>query len=338
MCAIVKALVPACIVLVLVPTLRGAEIRFRQQAQCGDQVVRLGDVAEIISVDRREREALRAIELGPASLTRQTLYAREVQDRLAAQGVKLVNHEFSGAAAILLSPIADARSTAERQPISKSAANLARTAAADAITAYLKGAADADEDWTVEIDLTAEQLRLISGQRAKLSASGGRAPWNGPQTFTLTMPRSGGGLSFTVAAEVRSAPRVVVAVNAIARGERIRAGDVTMDRVKSSSPQRITFESLDEVVGKEAARTIAVGQTLDNQSVRSPLLVKRGDVVDVFARAGGVQVSTKARAREEGSHGDLINVDLLSDRRPLIARVCGIQEVEILAAAPTVSQ
>jgi flagella basal body P-ring formation protein FlgA len=319
-------------------TMQGAEIRFRQQAQCSGQVVRLGDVADIISVDRREREALREIELGPSSLTRQTLYAREVQESLAAQGVKLVQHEFSGAAAILLSPNADARAAADRQPISKSAANLARTSAADAILAHLKSAADADEDWTVEVDLTAEQLRLIAGERARLSASGGRAPWTGAQSFTVTLPRAQGAQSFTVAADVKPAPRAVVAINAIARGERIRAGDVALERIKAGSPQRITFQSLEEVIGKEAARTIAAGQTLDNQSVRSPLLIKRGDVVDVFARAGGVQVSTKARAREEGSHGDLINVELLSDRRPLIARVCGIQEVEILAAAPTVSE
>jgi flagella basal body P-ring formation protein FlgA len=324
--------------LAYVTTAQAAEIRFRQQAQCGNQVVRLGDVADIISVDRREREALREIELGPASLTRQTLSAREVQGRLAANGVKLAHHEFTGASAILLSPNADARAVAERQPISKSAANLARTAAAEAIIAHLKTTADADEEWTVGVDLTAEQLRLISSERARPSASGGRAPWTGQQGFTLTMPKANGGISFTVAADVKRAPRAAVAVNAIARGERIRAGDVALELVKPGSPQRITFQSLEEVLGKEAARTIPAGQTLDNQCVRSPLLVKRGDVVDVFARAGGVQVSTKARAREEGSHGDLINVELLSDRRPLIARVCGIQEVEILAAAPTVSE
>jgi flagella basal body P-ring formation protein FlgA len=318
--------------------LDAAEIRFRSQAQCDGRVVRLGDVADIISVDRREREALKEIELGPASLTRQTLYAREVQDRLVEHGVKLVHHEFSGAGAIQLSPHSAARATAERQPISKSAVNLARTAAADAIVAHLKSVADAEEDWTVEVDLTTDQLRLISGERARPSASGGREPWIGQQRFTLTMPRDNGGQSFTIAADVKRAPRAVVAINAIARGERIRAGDVALETVSPGSPQRITFESLDEVIGKEAARTIAAGQTLDNQHVRSPLLVKRGDVVDVFARSGGVQVSTKARAREEGSHGDLINVELLNDRRPLIARVCGIQEVEILAAAPTVSE
>lgn len=315
-----------------------AEIRFRSQSHCDGRVIRLGDVADIISVDRREREALKEIELGPAGLARQTVYAREVQDRLVEQGIKLVQHEFSGAAAIQLSPNAEARATAERQPISKSAANLARTAAAEAIIAHLKNAADAEEHWAVEVDLTAEQLRLVSSERARLSASGGRDPWVGPQSFTLAMPRANGGQSFTVAADVKRAPRAVVAINAIARGERIRPGDVALEPVKPGSPQRITFESLDEVIGKEAARTIAAGQTLDNQLVRSPLLVKRGDVVDVFARAGGVQVSTKARAREEGSHGDLINVELLKDRRPLIARVCGIQEVEILAAAPSVSE
>ena len=34
-----------------------AEIRFRSQAHCDGRVIRLGDVADVISVDRREREA-----------------------------------------------------------------------------------------------------------------------------------------------------------------------------------------------------------------------------------------------------------------------------------------
>jgi flagella basal body P-ring formation protein FlgA len=317
-------------------TLNAAEIRFRPRAKCAGDVWRLGDVADVISVDRREREALAAIELGPAGPARQTLRAREVQDRLAAHGLNLVNHEFSGSAAILLEPKDSSLSADGQRPISKSALNLARAEVVDAIVAHLKRTVDADEEWTVDVELTAEQLRAMGGQRGRATASGGRAPWTGAQTFTLTTQAANGEFALAVAADVRRAPRVVVAVNPILRGERIRAGDVELERVKAGSPQRMTFSTLDDVVGKEAARNIPAGQPLDNQYVRSPLLVRRGDVVDLFARAGGVQVSTKARAREEGSHGDLINVELLADRRPLLARICGVQEVEILAAAPSV--
>ena len=87
---------------------------------------------------------------------------------------------------------------------------------------------------------------------------------------------------------------------------------------KPGSPQRMTFATVDDVAGRRRPATSPPGRRSTRNHVRSPLLVKRGDVVDVFARAGGVQVRTKARARDEGGHGDLVNIELLNDRRALI--------------------
>jgi flagellar basal body P-ring formation protein FlgA len=313
-----------------------AEIRFRAQARCEGAVVRLGDVADIISADKREREALQAIELGPAGPSVLALSAREVQDRLAAQGVKLVNHEISGASAISVVPNTDQRARIEKRPLSKSAINLAKTAVAEAIATYLHRIADGDEEWIVEADITSEDARTIGADCHQLNVSGGRPPWTGTQRFTVNVVNGNTRAPVTIAAEVKRSPRAVVTVNAIARGERIRREDVQLERVKAGSAQQFAFQSIDQVVGKEAARNIAAGQALDNQYIRAPILVRRGDVVDLYARSGGVRVSTKARARDAGSHGDLIDVELLTDRRHLLARVCGIQEVEILAAAPSV--
>jgi flagella basal body P-ring formation protein FlgA len=178
----------------------------------------------------------------------------------------------------------------------------------------------------------------MSTDRRAIAVSGGQAPWTGAQQFKLTLPGASRGASFTVSAEVRRSPRVVAAVNPISRGERIRAEDVELVRTKPGSPQRMTFQSIEQVAGKEATRNVAAGQVLDEQYIRAPLLVRRGDVVDLFARAGGVQVRTKARARDEGGHGDLVNIEMLNDRRALVARVCGIQEVEVLAASASVEQ
>ena len=60
-------------------------------------------------------------------------------------------------------------------------------------------------------------------------------------------------------------------------------------------------------------------------------------MVTVFARASGIQVRTTARAREEGSRGDLIMVESLTDRSRYFARVTGIQEVDVYAR-PTSAQ
>ena len=311
-----------------------AEIRFRTQARPDGNVVRLGDVAEIITVDKRERESLQAVEIGPGGPIRQTISAREVQDRLAALGVKRIDHQFAGAAVITVLPAADQRAQSSQRALSKSAVNLASKAVADAIAAHLKNTADQEEEWAVEVVLTAEQARAVSAHGRRIAATGGGAPWTGEQTFRVSVPRHAGGELFTIEALVKRAPRAVVAVHPIERGETIRAEDIELARVQSGSNQRTAYQTLEDAIGKQATRNIVVGQVLDDQYVRSPLMVNRGDVVDLFARSGGVQVRTRARAKEEGSHGSLIQVEILNDRRSILARVCGIQEVEVLAAGP----
>jgi flagella basal body P-ring formation protein FlgA len=93
------------------------------------------------------------------------------------------------------------------------------------------------------------------------------------------------------------------------------------------------LQSLDLVVGREATRAIAKGTVVQSQSVSPPVLVRGRDIVTVYSRCGGVMVRTTARARQDGSRGELITVESLQDRRAAFsARVCGIQEVEVYAS------
>lgn len=316
------------------PVLQAAEIRLRRQAETAGAIVRLGDVADIVG-SGDEIERLAAIELGPAGAARQTLRMREIQDRLTAQGVKLDGYRFSGAAQVVVAANEAERSA--RRPVTRTLQNLARTNAADAILRRLKEAAGADEEWTITPELSDEQVRWLSAAR-NIEVTGGQAPWSGSQRFTLKVQTDKGMAQFPVNALVESPPQIVVSNRAIAKGERIHAGDVEVQRLKPGASRRNAFEKLDEVIGREAARNIPIGQPIDADYVRSPIVVRRGDVVDLYSRAGGVQVRTKARSREDGGQGDLITVELLSDRQALLTRVCGVQEVEILAASASVSE
>ena len=158
----------------------------------------------------------------------------------------------------------------------------------------------------------------------------------GQQHFAIAIGAAKNRTQFELVAQVTLPPSVVVAVNAIAKGDKLRASDLQVQRLKPGAVRKDGFETIEQVLGREAARNIAAGQPLDAQYVRLPLMVHRGDVVELYSRSGGIQVHTRARAREEGSVGDLINVELLSNRKALLARVSGLQEVEILGAAPSV--
>ena len=70
---------------------------------------------------------------------------------------------------------------------------------------------------------------------------------------------------------------------------------------------------------------------------RHRLAVHRGEVVSVLARAGGIRIRTNARAREEGSVGELVAVESLLNRSTYYARVSGTREVEVFARPPQVA-
>ena len=77
---------------------------------------------------------------------------------------------------------------------------------------------------------------------------------------------------------------------------------------------------------------------LEASHVRAPLLVRKREVVTVVARHGGVRVRTMARARDDGSLGDIVAVESLADRQSYFARVSGVRQVEIYAQSAQASR
>ncbi len=89
-------------------------------------------------------------------------------------------------------------------------------------------------------------------------------------------------------------------------------------------------------MGHELVRAVGTGLPVTSDALRPPLAVHRGEVVTVLARAGGIRIRTNARAREEGSVGELVAVESLSNRSTYYARVTGSREVEVYARPPQV--
>jgi flagella basal body P-ring formation protein FlgA len=254
---------------------------------------------------------------------------REVQDVLERRGVSLAEQVFSGASMVLVTAeTVEAAPTAERQ-VSAGERNRTMQLVEEAIVRYLETEASALEAWVVEVALEDQQVRTLGRGASALTVSGGKAPWSGQQRFTI----EAGGEPVTLEAEISTRPAVVVAVRSIPRGATVGPGDVALDRQTQlvSGKQRLT--RLDEVIGQQTTQAIPAGRPLDREAIRSPVLVQRGEIVTVFARAAGVQVKAQGRARDEGSLGDVVEIESLLDRKRFLARVSGIQEVEVYARA-----
>ena len=123
----------------------------------------------------------------------------------------------------------------------------------------------------------------------------------------------------------------VYANRTLRRGDVIRAGDVSEQEVEEYKIKGDDYSSVSLVMGLEVLRTIPRDTPVSVVALRSPILVRRNEVVTVYARATGVCVKTKGRAVQQGSYGDLITIESLSDRtQKYSARVADVLEVDVV--------
>lgn len=315
-----------------------AELRLRTQCVVSGPLVKLGDVADIAAADPRQAEALAAIELfpAPAGAEQRFVRVREIQDLLLLHGVNLAEQQFSGSSQVTVTA-ANSRPVRPQtvRPVSSAEAQRVNRRVAEAVVKYIEQHAATREPWVADVQLSEDRARMLVDPTRPIAVSGGQEPWSGSQRFEITVQSPQGPARFEIEAQIHIPAPVVVAVRSLSRGDVIREGDVEMQRASSALSHRASespaFHSVEEVLGREIVRAIPAGKAISPDSLRSPLMVRRGDVVTVFANNAGIRVRTNARARDEGGQGELVAVESLLDRSTYYARVSGVREVEVYA-------
>jgi flagella basal body P-ring formation protein FlgA len=312
---------------------QAAEIRLRQQCSAQNTLVKLGDIAEVYSTDAAQADSLKQIELFPSPNADQPRIVRfaELQELLSLRGVNLAEHRISGSSTVQI----NSEKKKIEQPLSDMAVKRVDRRVKEAIAKYLQEQSSVSTQRTLEFELTAAQQRAVSASSLPLKVRGGKAPWDGTQKFTLTVDAAEGPFNFSVEARVKTPSMVVAAVRSLPRGAIIRAGDVNMVHGNPGDGDNGSFASIEEVIGKQTTKVVAEGKILAPDVLQSPLMVRRGDVVTVYARSAGIRIHTTARAKDDGATGDLVSVETMTDRKQFTARVSGPRELEVFAQAAT---
>jgi flagella basal body P-ring formation protein FlgA len=311
-----------------------AELRLRAQCNPAGPVVTLGDVADIESTDARQTAALAAIELFPAPATgeQRLLPFREIQDLLMLRGLNLAEHRFSGASEVTVQTIAvRLRPVAIIKPVPAGEVQRIKRRVCEALIKYLSEHSATPQTWAVECELSEDQARLLADPVRPITVAGGCAPWTGVQRFDLTIdgPKEPARIALDV--NVHIIPPVVVARRQLARGAVIRDDDVELQRLAGADKMATALHTVEEAIGHELVRPVTTGSPVVSDSLRTPLAVRRGEVVTVYAQSGSIRIRTNARSRDEGSVGELVAVESLLNRSTYYARVSGTREVEVYA-------
>jgi flagella basal body P-ring formation protein FlgA len=127
---------------------------------------------------------------------------------------------------------------------------------------------------------------------------------------------------------------VAVVNRALARGERVQASDIVVERrPRDVVPADAMFDGGD-VAGRVARRAFVAGSLVRNGDLTRPELVARGEVVTVVYQAPGMMLSMRAKATDAGALGDTISITNLQSKKTLQAVIVGPGRVTV-NTAPT---
>lgn len=122
---------------------------------------------------------------------------------------------------------------------------------------------------------------------------------------------------------------VPVVVADVGRGQPLSASVVNVERrlVDAGLPgEPLVWQAVN---GSLALRDLRAGTIVTDRDVQRALLVKRGDVVQIQVRKGGIVARSTATAAQDGYLGDRVRVTTADARRELTAVVTGRSSVEL---------
>jgi flagella basal body P-ring formation protein FlgA len=317
------------------PSAFGANVSLRARSNHQGTMVRLGDIADISAASTTELNDLSTTVLlpAPAPGTNHFLRRSQIRDLLVARGVDLGAIYMNGADVVELS-------VAKPQAVvgavgGSSGAQPTREEIDFSLQALIQRHLNQQTGhtrWRIETPLDSATYLRLAKLGYELTVSGGRKPWTGRQYFKVVGSQTD--QDVTVVTTVTKIQPVVTVLRTIQRGDLIRTSDVEI-RQHEGHLSKAAVSSLAEAVGMEAQRTIKADTIVLENHLRAPLLVERGETVTIFARTAGITVRTFAVARQDGAHGELVQVERLNSKERFVARVSGRRQLEVLATGAT---
>jgi flagella basal body P-ring formation protein FlgA len=331
------------------------EIILKPLALPESSVVRLGDVAEILAADSRESQRLAALPLMPAPAPgkKRFLSQREVEDLIAAHGesdllnvrgvatveIRTASERVSRFRAAWTGqeiPAARAENAVEPAPlpVDGEQAETIHTELEKLFIDYLGRMSGRNAKWNVTFELTPREAAMLAATKTKFECSGGGTPWTGRQKFVVTYTTDKGTMRLPLFAEVKATQQVVVAVQPVERGALVTPTALELQELENvpvASDKSAPVQTVEALAGMEAKRTIQAGDIVMTNDVQPQILVKRGEEITVFARGGGIQVRTLAKARQDGARGDLILVETLETKEPFAAEITSEREAIVFS-------
>jgi flagella basal body P-ring formation protein FlgA len=123
-----------------------------------------------------------------------------------------------------------------------------------------------------------------------------------------------------------------VVTRALARGDLIKASDLSIERRPKAEIAGEAVGSVDEAAGLAVRQPVRMGQPLRRADLMKPELVHRDENITLVYEVPGIRLTTRGKAVDSGAEGDVINVLNIQSKRTIQGIVSGSGRVTIMSA------
>ncbi|HEY2248676.1 MAG TPA: flagellar basal body P-ring formation chaperone FlgA [Bradyrhizobium sp.] len=287
----------------------------RATVNVASEVVRIGDV-----VDNAGAFAQVPIYRAPDLGTTGSLPVAQVLNVLRAQGVIGVDAK----------DIKQVMVTRRARTVEARAIEIAVAQALE----HRNGLGDA-ANINLTFDRDVADLRLdASNTGAMLATSARYEPRNGRFDVTFQIANDNGNptqLRFTGSAI--ETVEVAVLTRNVERSDMLKSADVVVER-RPRAEVGSDAAGREHALGMQMRRSIRAGQPLRIADLARPDLVQRDQAVSIIFQTAGLYLTTRGKALDNGTEGDVVSVLNIQSKRTVTGTVTGRGQITIQIATP----
>ncbi|MCK4872223.1 MAG: flagellar basal body P-ring formation protein FlgA [Phycisphaerales bacterium] len=127
----------------------------------------------------------------------------------------------------------------------------------------------------------------------------------------------------TVTIDVTRRIPVVILKRDVRRDQQLTADDLDVQTIWTSAGGPEPIATIEDVVGRVAVKRLLVGAILRRTDLDQPIIIRRGDPVDVKCIVGNLMLTHRARAQRDARLGEWVMLRLDGRKKTFRARVQG---------------
>jgi flagellar basal body P-ring formation protein FlgA len=298
-------------------------MQFLESPHTSGSVVRLADLVKVLEGNSPSLEKLMDMPLGPAPRlgTEQTWHSSDMLQHLELRGIHPASIRWYGKTIVELQRtegFGEVQQSMVPAFVNQRVAQQASSNVAQALTEYLNYKNEKEPiDWVIDVEIPDKHVQVLQIRRNIESVGGGAEPWTGDQQFVLAVKNAGTPMSLPIRARVSLPPMIVTSRRSIRKEEVLTAEALTYASLpkRSAEDESRYFTRIEDLVGKQARRSISTGLPVSDEFVGDPIVIGRNELVEVESVAGGVVVRTTAKSLSDGAVGDLVEIELNKKER-----------------------